>query len=364
MADDAPHDGGSSRMEEEPNIIPLPPRVQPFDPATFARRTPADLLLRVPESHLSHDTTEVDSRFTRGYGSTTAKEWYMDLPDGVRQIVDETGFGLFCTGLSRLMASRTLLGALVKRWWDTTNSFHFSTTGDMTMTPYDFAMQTGLEVGGQPIPYNSDMGELEAAWTYLLGAHPPIFRSSGLLWVYAYFPVLVPELEIETPPEVPYSHRYNGRCCGRALGLCYHNHMAALGGDAIVCPISFCQSSGRFSISACARAHMGRAVNIASSSRARTAGAPSTSRALAADAPSTSRARALRGETRGMPSTRQCVGWPYPPIELTSWRYGGVPYQIPLEPLLLDRRYVRTPGSPPPSIEYVEGCRHPIFDRP
>ncbi|KAL7237220.1 hypothetical protein ACSBR1_020310 [Camellia fascicularis] len=75
----------------------------------------------------------------------------MDLFVGVRQIVDETGFGLFCMGLSRLMASRTLLGALVERWWDTTNSFYFSTAGDMTMTPYDFVMLTGIEVGGRPI---------------------------------------------------------------------------------------------------------------------------------------------------------------------------------------------------------------------
>lgn len=49
------------------------------------------------------------------------------------------------------------------------------------MTPYGFAMLTGLEVGGQPIPYDSNMGEWEAAWTYLLGAHPPIFRSTGLV---------------------------------------------------------------------------------------------------------------------------------------------------------------------------------------
>lgn len=103
-----------------------------------------------------------------------------------------------------------------------------------------------------------------------------------------------------------------------------------------------------------ARAHTGRTANIASSSRARTAGAPSTSRARAAGAPSTSRAWTPKGEVRGMPSTRQCVGWPDPSTELTGWWY-GIPYQIPLEPPLPDHRYVRTPGSPPPSVEYVEG---------
>ncbi|KAL7244748.1 hypothetical protein ACSBR2_000166 [Camellia fascicularis] len=108
----------------------------------------------------------------------------MDLSDNVRQIIDDAGFGLFCMGLSYLMANRTLLGEMVERWWDTTNSFHFSTTGDMTMTPYDFAMLTCLEVGGRLIPYDSDMGEWEAVWTYLLGAHPPIFRSGMVRYTW------------------------------------------------------------------------------------------------------------------------------------------------------------------------------------
>ncbi|KAL7175238.1 hypothetical protein ACSBR2_028943 [Camellia fascicularis] len=51
-------------------------------------------------------------------------------------------------GLSCYITSRPLLGALVERWWDTTNSFHFSATREMTMTPYDFAMLTGVEIGG------------------------------------------------------------------------------------------------------------------------------------------------------------------------------------------------------------------------
>ncbi|GMP25181.1 hypothetical protein CsSME_00002169 [Camellia sinensis var. sinensis] len=124
MADDAPHDGGSPGMKGEPEYIPLPPRVRPFDleryrpeahalpPSTvhhfsgFARSALADLLLREPASHLSHGASE---------GSTVAREWYMDLPDGVHQIIDEAGFGLFCMGLSQLMASRTLLSALVER---------------------------------------------------------------------------------------------------------------------------------------------------------------------------------------------------------------------------------------------------------
>ncbi|XP_028070047.1 hyphally regulated cell wall protein 3-like [Camellia sinensis] len=95
------------------------------------------------------------------------------------------------------------------------------------------------------------------------------------------------------------------------------------------------------------RAITGRTGDIASSSRARAADIPSTSRARAADAPSTSRAQVPRGGAKEMPSTRQSVGWPDLSTELTGWRYFGVPFQILLEPLLPDHRYVRTPDSPP-----------------
>ncbi|KAL7254093.1 hypothetical protein ACSBR1_008482 [Camellia fascicularis] len=108
----------------------------------------------------------------------------MEFPAGVRQIVDEAGFDLFCMGLSRLITSSPLLGALVERWWDTTNSFHFSTMGEMMMTPHDFAMLTGIEVGGRSIPYDTDMGEWEAAWIYLFGARPCIFWSGMVRYTW------------------------------------------------------------------------------------------------------------------------------------------------------------------------------------
>ncbi|XP_028107028.1 cytochrome P450 76A1-like [Camellia sinensis] len=131
MADHFHHGGGSPHAEDEPDIMSLPPRIQPSDPerydpaehvlppATFyhfidfERRAPVDLLLREPESHLSY---QVSSRSTRDYGSILAIEWYTELPDTVRHIVDEAGFGPFCAEISRYPASRTLMGALMERW--------------------------------------------------------------------------------------------------------------------------------------------------------------------------------------------------------------------------------------------------------
>ncbi|KAL7255829.1 hypothetical protein ACSBR1_009877 [Camellia fascicularis] len=46
----------------------------------------------------------------------------------------------------------------------------------MTMNPYDFSMITGLRVGGDPIPFNIDIGEWEATWIYLLGVSPPLYK--------------------------------------------------------------------------------------------------------------------------------------------------------------------------------------------
>ncbi|GMP23356.1 hypothetical protein CsSME_00000987 [Camellia sinensis var. sinensis] len=176
MADNIPHDRGSLGIVGDPEHVPLPPRVRPFDLETYH-----------PEVNVLPLNNIWDSQSVRGYGAISVREWYMDLPIGVRQIIDEVR--LFCKELLRLIASRPLLGALVKRWWDNTKYFHFSTVGGMMMTQYDFAMLTGIE-----------------------------------LWVYAYFPTLAPESEVDMPPVVPYSHRYDGRCT--------RNVMAALGSDA------------------------------------------------------------------------------------------------------------------------------------
>ncbi|KAI7981944.1 Protein MAIN-LIKE 1, partial [Camellia lanceoleosa] len=199
----------------------------------------------------------VTSRTVRGYGSTVARDWYAEFREAVRDLVDLAGFGPFCTGLSRCPARRTLMAALVERWWDTTNSFHFSAMGDLTMTPLDFAVLTGLDVGGWPIPYDENMGQWEAAWIYLLRAHPPVDRASGrvrytwfsshfrrvemepgtpeeaaqyargflmflfgttlfadrgnTLWVYAYFSTLAPEMVVEGPFVTPYSLVFEGQ---------------------------------------------------------------------------------------------------------------------------------------------------------
>ena len=91
------------------------------------------------------------------YGSyTDLISWYGLLPDVVKERVQAAGFGDFITVLSPVQRSTDVLKALAERWWATTNTFHFS-FGEMTVTPLDFSMLTGLRCGGSPIPYYQDV---------------------------------------------------------------------------------------------------------------------------------------------------------------------------------------------------------------
>ncbi|KAL7213423.1 hypothetical protein ACSBR2_016029 [Camellia fascicularis] len=193
MPDDIPGGGAPPEMDVDLEAELLPLHIRPFDPATYRpaihvlppdglrqfrsfargsqqsffcasqRRICHTALPRHAISVLNHSKALGDSHAFRGYGNVVARGWYMELPDAVRHIVDQAGFGAFCRGLSRLTASRPLLATLVERWWDTTDFFHFSATRDMTMTPYDFSMLIGIGVGGDPIPFDTDMDEWDAA---------------------------------------------------------------------------------------------------------------------------------------------------------------------------------------------------------
>ncbi|KAL7176312.1 hypothetical protein ACSBR2_029789 [Camellia fascicularis] len=152
--------------------LELPPLAErPFNVATYQPRTHAltlsgillfeglllgideDILLREPTEHLSADAS-----------------MYERLPAEVCALIDAVGFGPFASGLIQTRAEPLLYGALVERWWDTTDSFHFSSIGEVTLTPYDFAMLTGLRVGvGGPIPFHPDMAQWRAAYIHLLG---------------------------------------------------------------------------------------------------------------------------------------------------------------------------------------------------
>ena len=55
------------------------------------------------------------------------------------------------------------------------------------MTPYDFSMLTGIGVGGDPIPFDTDMDEWTAAQIHLLSEVPPLARPGFVR--YSWFEV-------------------------------------------------------------------------------------------------------------------------------------------------------------------------------
>ncbi len=69
-----------------------------------------------------------------------------------QKIIINAGFGDFLNALWVEQRDRQALLALTELWWDTTNTFHFS-FGEMTLTPTDFTVITGLRLGGRRLSY-------------------------------------------------------------------------------------------------------------------------------------------------------------------------------------------------------------------
>ncbi|KAL7170288.1 hypothetical protein ACSBR2_035206 [Camellia fascicularis] len=85
-----------------------------------------------------------------------------------------------------MRAESWLYAALVDRWWDTTSSFHFCSTGEMTLTLYNFLMLIGLLVGvGGPVPFDPDMTQWRDAQLQFLGAIP--YTTSHGMMRYSFF---------------------------------------------------------------------------------------------------------------------------------------------------------------------------------
>ncbi|GMP74287.1 hypothetical protein CsSME_00031747 [Camellia sinensis var. sinensis] len=83
----------------------------------------------------------------------------------------------------------------------------------MTMTPYNFAMLTGLRVKGDSIPFDTDMGEWNTVGLYLLSALVILPRVCFYDWSGVGLSTLslAPEPMEELPLAVPYSRWYDGR---------------------------------------------------------------------------------------------------------------------------------------------------------
>ncbi|KAH7861341.1 hypothetical protein Vadar_024837 [Vaccinium darrowii] len=161
----------------------------PFTPATYVPRVhffiPQGCDTYTPLLPVYLDTNVIRDRSTHiayknpltqrsmgGYGgSANSLAYYRALPLRVRALVDASGFTIFIRLLTVTRTDRKLIRALVERRWDTTNTFHFR-FGEMTITPLDFAAIIGLRVGGEPIPFDSELYLDTAAVEHYLGRRP------------------------------------------------------------------------------------------------------------------------------------------------------------------------------------------------
>ena len=93
-----------------------------------------------------------------GKGSTNkVVEWFNLLAFETRGYVREAGFEPVIGLLLEKSASATLVQCLIKRWWDTTHTFHIAKR-EMTVTPYDFYRMTNLSFEGAIISLDGVLG--------------------------------------------------------------------------------------------------------------------------------------------------------------------------------------------------------------
>lgn len=116
-------------------------------------------------------------------------EWYERLPQDAKDAVALTGFESLVLGFRLPKAELGLTTTLVERWSDTTNTFHFPKAREMTITPSDFALLTGLRVGSDPLPLDSRIHERKGALQYLLGKTLDVSESRHVTysWLQAQY---------------------------------------------------------------------------------------------------------------------------------------------------------------------------------
>ena len=107
----------------------------------------------------------------------------------IKNVINEAGFQTFFQVLLDYDTNEykylQLLFALLKRFWDTTCTFHFLGIGEVMLTPNDFSAIIGLKLGGERIEVNDSISLVEIRG--LLDVTPPKVRSKNvpLMWLYS-----------------------------------------------------------------------------------------------------------------------------------------------------------------------------------
>ena len=89
--------------------------------------------------------------------SNNVVEWFNLLTLETRGYIREVGFEPIIGLLPEKSTSATLVECLIKKWWDTTHTFHITKRG-MTVTHYNFYHMTGLSFKRAIISLDSVLG--------------------------------------------------------------------------------------------------------------------------------------------------------------------------------------------------------------
>ncbi|XP_058189282.1 protein MAINTENANCE OF MERISTEMS-like [Rhododendron vialii] len=143
----------------------------------------AEVLRREPEQHLSVLNISMNRRLEARGGGREVHKWFLALPEPARELVRAVGFEMFILGLNLLKIDWSLMTLLVKRWWDTTNTFHIPSAGEMMITLGDFSLLTGLRVSRAPLLVDPRLWERIGALEWFLGKVPPL-HSRGHVDIY------------------------------------------------------------------------------------------------------------------------------------------------------------------------------------
>ncbi|KAI8542771.1 hypothetical protein RHMOL_Rhmol08G0165600 [Rhododendron molle] len=199
--------GGSSLQPNPPNTEFDTPSdtsndvLQPFNADTyvlpvhiigrgggFAQRARAALRLYQREGNFSPINNA--NEMLRMWGSCPqVYDWYERLPQGAKDAVTLAGFEPLILDFHLLKAELGLTTVLVEQWWDTTKTFHFPEAGEITITLGDFALLTGLRVGGDLLPLDPQIHEHKGAFDYLLRKTRDVSESGHVTysWLRAQY---------------------------------------------------------------------------------------------------------------------------------------------------------------------------------
>ncbi|KAL9229380.1 hypothetical protein vseg_004851 [Gypsophila vaccaria] len=117
----------------------------------------------------------------KGYGGVgNVKHVWEKVPVKVKTVIANSCFGhLLEVALSIGENKRAITRGLMELFWDTTNTFHMPAR-EMTVTPLDFAMLSGVPFGGMDVVYNRKFREETKILTEMYGGLVCKFPVDGV----------------------------------------------------------------------------------------------------------------------------------------------------------------------------------------